>query len=160
MTKIRFQALPSEIARHYRAGGRDANGHAPEKGVSDGQAPCRHCLREIAEGKPMLILSHRPFDEAQPYAEVGPIFLCAEECERHPDAEVTPDMFLRWEHLNVRGYGADNRIVYGTGKIVPTGEVSKYAAELLEKPEIAYVHLRSASNNCYQARIERDEADR
>ncbi|NRG19340.1 DUF1203 domain-containing protein [Rhizobiales bacterium] len=160
MPKIRFQALPTEIARHYRNGGKDANGHAPERHISDGGGnPCRHCLKFIPEGAPFLILSHRPFDEAQPYAEVGPIFLCAEDCERHPDAEETPEMFLGWEHLNVRGYGADNRIVYGTGKIVPTGDVSKYAAELLAKPEIAYVHLRSASNNCYQARIERDEVN-
>ena len=28
------------------------------------------------------------------------------------------------------------------------------ARDLLARPEVAYLHLRSASNNCYQCRIE------
>lgn len=156
MTTLRFQALPTEIARHYRSGGKDANGQLPERHISDGQGnPCRHCLKEIPQGAPFLVLAHRPFGKAQPYAEVGPIFLCADDCERHPEAEETPGMFLGWEKLLLRGYGEDDRIVYGTGKVVPTAEVSNYAKELLSQPRIAYVHIRSASNNCYQARVER-----
>ena len=51
---------------------------APERQVSDGSAvPCRHCLSDVAAGEPFLILAHRPFPEAQPYAETGPIFLRA-----------------------------------------------------------------------------------
>jgi hypothetical protein len=55
----------------------------------------------------------------------------------------------------VRGYGADDRIVYGTGAVVPTAEIAGRAEELLARDDTAYVHVRSARNNCYQCRIER-----
>ena len=57
----------------------------------------------------------------------------------------------------IRGYGADDRIVYGTGQVVATAELATAAAQLLERPEVAYLHVRSASNNCYQCRIERTD---
>jgi hypothetical protein len=55
----------------------------------------------------------------------------------------------------VRGYTDDERILYGTGRVVPTPDIAKYAKELLENPQIAFVDVRSAANNCYQCRIER-----
>jgi hypothetical protein len=64
-------------------------------------------------------------------------------------------MIVRREAILLRGYGADDRIVYGTGKVIPTEEIASLAAYLFQRPEIAYLHLRSASNNCYQCRIER-----
>ena len=78
--------------------------------------PCRHCLADIKAGEPYLILAHRPFPAAQPYAEQGPIFLHAESCPRHPDSEDAPRMFLEREAYLIRGYGADDRIVYGYGE--------------------------------------------
>jgi len=39
--------------------------------------------------------------------------------------------------------------------VTPTGDIAVYAASLLERPDIAYVHVRSARNNCYQCRIDR-----
>ena len=149
-----FTALPTEQVRTLRSGGPDAYGCRPEVAVSDGHGnPCRHCLDFVPAGRPMLILAHRPFPDVQPYAETGPIFLCADDCARHAAGrpailEGTPD-FL------VKGYSADHRIVYGTGRIVPTARIETYAAGILEDPRVAYVHVRSARNNCYQMRIDR-----
>jgi hypothetical protein len=153
---IRFQALPTDHVRKLQTGGLDANGLAAEIKVSDGAGnPCRHCLTEIAEGKEMLVLAYRPFPTLQPYAELGPIFLCAEPCERHPDSDALPDYFQNRERILVRGYTADHRIRYGTGQVVEIEAVGQAAEGILAKHEIAYVHLRSATNNCYQCRIER-----
>lgn len=55
----------------------------------------------------------------------------------------------------VRGYGTDDRIVYGSGGVVAREAFTARAAELLANPAIAYVHVRSARNNCYQCRVER-----
>ncbi len=41
-----------------------------------------------------------------------------------------------------------------TGKVVAGSEIAEAAQALLERPEVAYLHLRSATNNCYQYRIE------
>lgn len=156
MTAVKFMAMPTEIARAYQSGRPDAYGRVPERRVSDGDGvPCRHCLKDVAAGEEYLILAYRPFPDLQPYAETGPVFLCAKPCARHPEAGQTPSMFLDRERYLMRGYGADNRILYGTGQIVATGDLADAAADLFDRPEVAYVHLRSASNNCFQCRIER-----
>jgi len=156
MTSLKFMAIPTDITRAYQSGQPDAYGRVPERRVSDGSGvPCRHCLTDVAAGDEYLILAYRPFPDLQPYAETGPVFLHATPCERHPEVGDTPDMFLSREHLLIRGYGGDDRILYGTGQVVRADEVSETAAGLLERSEVAYVHLRSASNNCFQCRIDR-----
>lgn len=153
---VRFIALDTDTVRHLQAGGADANGHVPERHISTGSGtPCRHCLKQIEEGEPFLVLAHRPFPDAQPYAEQGPIFLHAHECSRHVCRSEVPEI-LESESYIVRGYDADNRIVYGTGKVVPTRDVPEAAAEMFTDEAIVYAHVRSAANNCYQCRIERD----
>src|SRR4029078_4307590 len=116
--------------------------------------PCRHCLKNVAAGEEYLVLAYRPFAALQPYAETGPIFLPAKACEAGAESDALPEILTSPDYI-VRGYGADDRIVYGTGAVVPTAEVKARAQALLERPDIAYVHTRSAQNNCYQCRIER-----
>jgi hypothetical protein len=151
---MRFLAIPTDVVRAYQAGGRDANGQGPERKVSDGGGnPCRHCLKMIPEGSGMLVLAHRPFPAPQPYAEVGPIFLCADACDAG-GGEALPEMLASSDYI-VRGYGMDDRIVYGTGGVVATRAIPARAGELFADPRVAYVHVRSARNNCYQCRIDR-----
>ncbi len=151
---IQFTPIPTEIARAYQAGAPDANGMAPERHVSDGDGtPCRHCLKNIPSGAAMLVLAYRPFPAPQPYAELGPIFLCADACAAGGGADVpaildSPDYILR-------GYGPDDRIVYGTGALTPLDQIKAGAEARLNDPRVAYVHLRSARNNCFQVRIDR-----
>lgn len=151
---MRFVAIPTEVARLYQAGGRDANGQPPERTVSDGGGnPCRHCLKMIPKGAGMLVLAHRPFPAPQPYAEVGPVFLCAAPCAAG-GGQAVPQMLASPDYI-VRGYGANDRIVYGTGGVVGTGAIPHRAEELFQDPRVAYLHVRSARNNCFQCRIER-----
>lgn len=151
---MRFVAIPTDQAQEFRAGGADANGQVPERKRSEGGGnPCRHCLRMIPAGAGMLVLAYRPFPAPQPYAEVGPIFLCADPCEAGGGAGL-PAMLAAPDYI-LRGYGNDDRIIYGTGGVVATAAIPARAAELLADPAVAYVHVRSARNNCYQCRIER-----
>jgi len=155
MTGIHFIAIPTAEAKAYRAGKPDANGQAPERHISDGSGnPCRHCLNDIAEGEPYLVLSHRPFDNTQPYAEQGPIFLHTEDCPRYADEAEVPAMFQKRERFLIRGYNADNRIVYGTGSVVETQNLEAEASRLFDNADVDYVHLRSGSNGCFQCRID------
>ena len=150
-----FTALPTDAVRALQAGAPDANDQPPERVLAEGTGnPCRHCLKPIAEGAPMLILAYRPFPAPQPYAEVGPIFLHAEPCERAAPSHELPEILASPEYI-VRGYGANDRIVYGTGGVVARARIAARAAELLANPAIAYLHVRSARNNCYQCRVER-----
>src|SRR5690606_9759419 len=126
----------------------------PETHVSDGSGhPCRHCLKNIDKGEEFLVLAYRPFPTLQPYAETGPIFLHAAPCRRYGAEEIPPPILESADYI-IRGYGHDDRIVYGSGAVTPTGRITAYAEELLARGGIAYLHVRSARNNCYQCRIE------
>ncbi|MBZ9898456.1 DUF1203 domain-containing protein [Mesorhizobium sp. BR1-1-6] len=152
---IQFKALPTQDVRALQRGGPDAYGNTPERKVSDGDGmPCRHCLKNIAGGDDYLILAYRPFPKLQPYAETGPIFLHAQECERAAESQALPEILESPDYI-VRGYGTDDRIVYGSGGVIATDAIAARAEALLERDEIAYVHVRSARNNCFQCRIER-----
>jgi Protein of unknown function (DUF1203) len=156
MTAILFRAISTEDTRHLQGGGADAYGAIPERRISDGDGvPCRHCLQDVAKGEVYLILAYRPFPSLQPYAETGPIFLHAEPCERARDQSEVPGQLMRRAAHLIKGYGSDDRIVYGTGKVVPSGELSGEAMKILEREDVAYVHVRSAVNNCFTCRIDR-----
>lgn len=150
-----FIPLPAAAVAHYRTGGHDAYGLRPEPRISDGGAiPCRATLRMVPEGAPYLIVAHRPFQGLNPYAETGPIFLSADPL---PPAEPGPELpkFLRSPQYILRGYSADERIVYGTGAVVDTPRLIDAARALLNRADLAFLHIRSATNNCFHVRVER-----
>jgi hypothetical protein len=156
MTDIRFLSIPSARAESYWDGGADANECVPETHISNGDGvPCRHCQRDVARGEPYLILAYRPFPRAQPFAETGPIFLHAGRCNRYPETDRVPDMFLERESYLLKGYGTDDRIVYGTGQIVAPARIAEAASRILESDTVSYIHVRSALNNCFSCRIDR-----
>lgn len=149
-------ALDTRVVRDLQAGGADAHGQPPERVLSDGGGnPCRHCLRYIPKGAEMLVFAHRPFPSAQPYAETGPVFLCAAACKRAEDAQL-PEALTGSPDYLIKGYSAQDRIVYGTGTIVPQSQMMAQAEAVFADPQVAYIHIRSSRNNCYQARIDRD----
>ena len=157
---LTFQPMNTDEVRALRAGAPDANGQPAERGaISDGQGvPCRHCLRDVPAGRPYLILAHRPFPAPQPYAEVGPIFLCEDDCEPWAGEGVPPILTTSPDYL-LKGYTADHRIRYGTGRITPAAELEGYAELLLGEADVAFVDVRSARNNCFQVRIMRDKRE-
>ncbi|HTN97153.1 MAG TPA: DUF1203 domain-containing protein [Nordella sp.] len=157
MSAVAFIALDTEEVRALQMGAADANGQKPERHISDGDGvPCRHCQRDVGKGESYLILNYRPFPALQPYAESGPIFLHAEPCERYALTQEAPDMFFKnGRRYLIKGYYANDRIAYGTGTIVEPHDMAAAAAKILERSDIAYIHVRSALNNCYQLRIER-----
>ena len=152
---ITFNALDSADVRRIRRERIDSYGNPVEVHVSDGEVyPCRHCLGKIAQGKESLVLAHRPFKSRNPYAETGPIFFCAEACTRPKPSNDLPGILLAPEFI-VRGYDSEERIIYGTGKVTATSQIKAYATDLLTDPQVAFVDIRSARNNCFQCRVHR-----
>ncbi|MFZ1660388.1 MAG: DUF1203 domain-containing protein [Paracoccaceae bacterium] len=153
--QIQYEALDSDLVVGWRAGSGDAYGNPAERVISDGDGnPCRHCLEFVQEGAVMLILAHRPFGALQPYAETGPIFLCADGCSRGGGRDLPVILKSSRDYL-LKAYSVDERIIYGTGMVVLKDDVAAYAASLLDRPEVAFVDVRSARNNCFQLRIRR-----
>jgi hypothetical protein len=152
--KLRVQGIPTDAVERIRHGGLDAHGQPALLRAAEGLAnPCRHCLGLIAEGDTKLVLAYRPFDCLQPYAEVGPIFLHQEQCERY-DGDALPAWFVYLDPAIIRGYGADNWIRYDTGDVLPGRELTAACTAILSDPTVAYVHIRS-KYNCFQCRVDR-----
>ncbi|WP_299864961.1 DUF1203 domain-containing protein [uncultured Hoeflea sp.] len=151
-----FEPMDPETAAHFRAGGPDAYGNAPERAVSEGTGvPCRRCMGFVAANDPYLIVAWRPFSRLHPYAETGPVFLHAEHCAppQLEPGQLPP--FLNSPDYIVRGYSADERIVYGTGEVTGLEAISTSVDALLTDPAVDAVHIRSARNNCYHCRAVR-----
>jgi hypothetical protein len=152
---LHFHPYDRVFVASVRAGGPDAYGIPAERAVSDGDGvPCRVCLRDVPKGAGYLILAARPFPALQPYAETGPIFLCAAACSPWPGDGVPSILTTSPDYL-LKGYSPDHRIVFGTGRIVPGDEIETYAGAVLSRGDVAYADVRSARNNCFQTRITR-----
>jgi len=154
MKNLIFLPMKTDVVRALQRGGPDANGRTPEKFISDGTGlPCRHCLANIEEGDEVLVLSHKPFQTKQPYAEQGPIFLHSAECEPYENIADLPAMYAPEGQLLLRGYCKDERIIYGTGRITENSKITQVADHIFRNPDVQFIHARSASNNCYQFKI-------
>ncbi|CAN7291297.1 DUF1203 domain-containing protein [Acidovorax sp. LjRoot129] len=152
--RLSVQGISGAEMLSFLSGGADANGHPPLRRVAQGAGnPCRHCLQPIADGDEKLVLSYRPFDEAQPYAEIGPVFLHARDCVRY-ESDRLPDWFAYLDPAIVRGYGHDHWIKYETGAVVAGKDLARRCEDILADLEVAYVHIRSKFN-CFQCRIDR-----
>ena len=152
--KLSVEGIPTDHVVHFLSGGRDANGQSPLTKIAEGGAnPCRHCLGLIADGEEKLVLAYRPFSGAQPYAEVGPIFLHNRDCARY-QSELLPDWFAFLDPAAIRGYGEDDWIRYDTGRIVRGRELAEACRAILSDASIAYVHIRSKFG-CFQCRVDR-----
>jgi hypothetical protein len=152
--RLSVQGIPSEAVDRIRRGGGDANGQPALTRIAEGVAnPCRHCLGLIAEGEEKLVLAYRPFDALHPYAELGPIFLHKNPCERYA-SESLPAWFDFMIPAIIRGYGNDDWIRYETGNVVPGPELTAESRRILGDDTIAYVHVRSKFN-CFQCRVDR-----
>ncbi len=148
----RYHPLDATYIAHIRAGGADVNGQPAERAVSEGAGnPCRCCLAQVPKGAAMLILAARPFPKPQPYAETGPVFLCAKDCTAWDQDGIPPNLTSSEQYL-IKGYCSDHRIVYGSGQITPKDALPDYVDSLLSRDDIAFVDIRSATNNCFIAR--------
>ncbi len=153
---MHFHTYAPDTVAALRAGGPDVYGHPAEQATSDGVGkPCRCCLAQVPDGAEMLIAAARPFPILQPYAETGPIFLCADTCAPFNGTDLPPILQSSPAYL-LKAYDADHRIIYGTGRITPQAELQGYAAELLAMDATAFVDVRSATNNCFLTRITAD----
>jgi Protein of unknown function (DUF1203) len=150
---LQFLPIPAEIAREARTLRRDRFGHALS--VTTTQAPCRLCLRISKSPEELILLSYQPSKDTGPYAEIGPIFIHAEECEPYADLERFPEDFAA-RQLVLRAYGYDGRIA--DAAVVDPGLATVRAAQFLSDPAIEEVHVRHVSYTCYDFKIVRAAA--
>ena len=151
----RFIPIPCENVIGWQSEGVGSYGLPAKQKISDGDGvPCRHCLENIGKGDPYLVLAHRPFSGLHAFAETGPIFAHAAACKRANSGDTLPAVFNLASYIL---HGRDNGeiIVYNTGGVVDRARIIDRAETILENPAVAFIHARSAQNNCFHCRIER-----
>ena len=156
MTEITFTPIPTADAQSWWDGGTDAYNQPLEQRQSDGTAPCRHCLKNIEKGKPVLLGAYKPFASTGHFTETGPIFICGEPCARFDgDNNQLPPVVAERDQFIIRGYSANEKIDYRTGQIVQVQDLTNVAAKIFAHSDVKFIHLRSAGYTCFTTRIDR-----
>lgn len=113
--------------------------------------PCRHCLRWAQAGERMILFPFAAVPPGRPYSETGPIFVHAEPCERYAATDEFPAAFR--EGRTIRAYNSDHDMIAAE---IANGEGPEAVIErFLQKPETAFVHVRSSTRGCFTMEIER-----
>jgi hypothetical protein len=146
-------ALAEDVAAHVREHGRDPIwGHAAVTQPATGFGPCRLCLRTFREGEEQRILfTHDTYAGVSDFAQPGPVFVHAQECERYDREGFPPE--LRELDLTFEGVADGPRVVAlerTTGH-----EAARAIGELFDVPEIEFVNVRNTEAGCFVARVDR-----
>ena len=151
-SSFRIVPIRTEIAEGAR---REAAAGAPDHVfvVADSPTgfPGRHCLRWAQSGERLILFPFAAIAPGRPYSESGPIFVHAEPCERYAATHEFPAEFRQGRVL--RAYNSERDMIAAE---VANGEGPEAVIErFLQKPETAFVHVRSASRGCYTMEVER-----
>jgi hypothetical protein len=154
MKKFNFRIvpLPTEVADEARFTATNGTAdHVTITADSPRGYPCRHCLRWARPGERMILFPYAAIPSGHPYSETGPIFVHADPCERYAATDEYPAEFR--EGRVIRAYDSEQNIV--AAEVVNGSEPEAIVEKFLQKPETAFVHVRSASHGCYTMKIER-----
>ncbi|MBM7167923.1 DUF1203 domain-containing protein [Streptomyces sp. G44] len=132
----------------------------------EGGSPLRCCLRPVAPGERVALVSYAPLRRwaagtgATPgaYDEQGPVFIHADPCEG-PAPERAGYPFSRAGALRtVRRYDAEGHIVGGRLLEIPRDEARGFDAtfdEAFADPRVALVHVRAVEYGCFHFEVRR-----
>ncbi|MEU5898082.1 MULTISPECIES: DUF1203 domain-containing protein [Streptomyces] len=132
----------------------------------EGGAPLRCCLRPVAPGERIALVSYAPLRRwaaetgARPgaYDEQGPVFIHADPCAG-PSRGRGGYPFSRAGALRtVRRYSAEGHIVGGRLLEIPEDEEQGFDAafdEAFADPRVALVHVRAVEYGCFHFEVRR-----
>lgn len=155
---LRIVGLEESLAERIRTSLQDDFGNTLSPQIDDGTGPCRVCLDVARPGERLILFSYKPFAESSLYQEIGPVFIHADRCTSYQNLSQIPPYF-NTRPLVVRPYTSRHHI-HSAQKWADTGQLQSVAAEVLDNPDVAYVHVRSHTRGCYMFRVERADTAR
>ncbi|WP_434054493.1 MAG: DUF1203 domain-containing protein [Roseibium sp.] len=120
--------------------------------VSDGSAPCRVSLTDLAEGKRVFLLNFEHQPGESPYRSRHAIYVGDGALENRPAPDVVPAS-ISSRLLSVRAFNAEHEIV--DADVVDGSEVSGLITAFFGNPDVAYLHLHFAKRGCFAAKVSR-----
>ena len=154
MHAFRVVALTEALAEKVRSSRRSPGyGHPVHAEVATGYGPCRLCLRDFEVGVDRrLLFTLDPFHGLEEFPMPGPVFIHESECDRYPEHGGFPADLLSHD-LTLAAYGR-GRILRAEERVAG-GRVEEAVARLLQRDDIAYLHVRDTQAGCYDLRLER-----
>lgn len=149
MTDLNVIAIPAARLDAVRAAAMDEHGNPLAAYPAKGWEPLRCCLRTAPTGEAIALISYSPFTGQSPWAEVGPVYIHAEQCAGYPESGELPAE-LRTGPRILRTYYDDGSLDYEDIAYVPEGEdVEPVLRDLLGRSDVAEVHVRASMSQCF-----------
>ncbi len=158
MTKFKIVPLSKKLATQIRTCRKDNFGHHIVEQTATGLGPCRVSLKPFKIGiDKRLLLSHNPFSIDNAYNQPGPVFIQAEEVEEYSEVHrFPPEIKADKTHfpISLIGYNPEQQMVYS--RLVGDEDIDEMIGKIFDqRPDVEYLHARSAEACCYICAIER-----
>lgn len=151
MSTLQYKAIGPERLDAMRGQGADEFGNPWRRRTAEGWEPLRCCLRTAREGEGIALISYSPWPLPwdTPWAEAGPVFVCHHRCAGYQTPqEYPPDLRGRFSLLSP--FGHTGARAYRHITFVEPGDDPRKAVEtVMGQPDVAYLHVRSATAQCF-----------
>ncbi|MBX2837514.1 MAG: DUF1203 domain-containing protein [Gammaproteobacteria bacterium] len=150
-----IHALPKAKYQHFfdMTDGELAQRNAERSVVeTPNSVPCRVSLQDADPGETVILLNHPHLDEQSPYQARYAIYIRELATEAQLPKNTLPENLSR-RILAIRGFSQNHRLQ--SADIVAGVDLETKMRALLAVPEIEYVHLHSAKEGCYHAKVVR-----
>lgn len=155
MTDITYAAIDPERLDAMRRAGVDEFGNPWKPRDAEDRYPLRCCLRRATPGEEIALISYSPWDTWTPWAEAGPVFVHFRRCAGYlTPGEYPPD--LRDSHSLLNPFGHTGARAYDHIRFVePSDDHAAAAQAVMDHPDVAYLHVRSAVAQCFTFEVRR-----
>ncbi|WP_306145908.1 DUF1203 domain-containing protein [Roseibium sp. MMSF_3412] len=120
--------------------------------VSDGGAPCRVSLTDLAEGQRVFLLNFEHQPGKSPYRSRHAIYVGDGALENHPAPDAVPAS-ISSRLLSVRAFNAAHEII--DADVIDGHEVAGLISNFFSNPDVDYLHLHFAKRGCFAAKVTR-----
>ena len=149
---LEYAAVPPAVLDRIRMTGRDDFGNPAVPRARPAGLPLRCCLRLSKDGERLVLVAYRPSALGGPYAEVGPVFVHADDCGGYPAAHSYPADF-RDRRAVLRPYDVDGLML--DGLVAEPGQSEGLVRELLANPLVDHVQVRNVVAGCWNFSVRR-----
>lgn len=155
MTSFVISGISADQLESMRTNGRDALGNAWQQRRAAGWEPLRCCLQLAEPGAAIALISYSPSPTVSVWAEVGPVFVHADDCLGWVERADLPK-HLQSRHQVLRTYRADGAIHYDRIRVLqPEDDLAAELESVLTDPGVAWVDIRSAQAQCWSCAARR-----
>jgi Protein of unknown function (DUF1203) len=149
MSDLHVIAIDPKRLDAMRQQGTDEYGNPWQPRASGGWEPLRCCLQMAVAGEDIALICYSPWTRPSPWAEAGPIFVHYGRCAGYQTPGDYPPA-LRGGRKLLRPYDHSGGIAYDHITFIePEDDPAAVVGSLVDHPDIAAVHVRSATAGCF-----------